>query len=560
MRGNQAIVKMLEEGGVQYIFGLCGDTSLPLYEAFYDLNPKIDYILTRDERSASYMADTYARLSGRVGVCEAPSGGGRLYMVPGLAEANQSSVPVVAFSTDIEDCNQGRGTLTELNADALFQAVTSWANTPTCGENLPRSIREAFRRSTSGGLGAMHISLPLNIQEAEIPDGEVYIDPNHSYYPSVRCAPEAAAVRKIAQLLVESRSPVLVAGAGVIRSEAWSELQILVDFLGCPVATSISGKGAISEKHPLSLGVIGSNGGLAYRHEIVNSSDLVFFIGCRAGSVTTNKWTIPKSGSARVIQMDVDPNVIGSNYKTAASMTSDAKLGLAALNEEVENILKGRKIQKIDFEFIKKKREGFLSKNKELFHSSESPIRPERFLTELFKVMPEDSVVITDAGTPTPYFAAYYELPHAGRWFVAPRAHGALGYALPAALGAYYARPNNKIIAVMGDGSFGMCAGELETYARLQVPVVLIVLANNCYGWIKAGQKSRGGKYFGVDFSAVDHSKVAEAYGLNSLRVEDPKDLNKALTQAMQSKECVLLEVLVQPLHEAKAPVSKWIA
>jgi len=557
VRVSEALVRMLEQAGVEVIFGLCGDTSLPFYEAL--AGSGLRHVLTRDERSASYMADAYARLSGRVGVCEGPSGGGTTYIIPGLAEANQSSVPLVAFTSDIDLRHRERGSLTELDQDALFRPVTLWTRTPTSAEELPRAVREAFRRAVSGGLGATHLTLPLNVQEGQVPDEEVFIDPSLSRYPAGRTAPRPEAVRQAARLLRESRSPVIVAGAGVIRAEAWPELERLVRLLGCPVATSISGKGAIAETDPLSLGVIGSNGGLAWRHQFVQRADLVFYVGCQAGSVTTDKWTVPRNRSTAVIQLDVDPTHLGRNYEIKEGLLADAKLGLAALVEELEDRLSGRSLAKVDPESIARERAAHLARLDE-FHSEARPIRPERFLTELFKVLPEEALVLADPGTPTPYLAAYYRLPRAGRWFVAPRAHGALGYSLPACLGAHLARPHSRVWSLMGDGSFGISAGELETIARLSPPVVLIVLANSCYGWIKAGQKARGDDYFGVDFSTTDHARVAEAYGLKSRRVEDPGDLAKALAWAAAAQGPVLLDVVVQPLQESKAPVAKWIA
>jgi acetolactate synthase-1/2/3 large subunit len=194
------------------------------------------------------------------------------------------------------------------------------------------------------------------------------------------------------------------------------------------------------------------------------------------------------------------------------------------------------------------------------FTSNVMPIRPERFVTELVNVLPVNTLVITDPGTPTPYMAAYYRLPKAGRWFVAPRAHGALGYSLPAVVGAHFARAGHRVVGIMGDGSFAISAGELETIARLNIPVVLIVLTNSGFGWVKAGQKATGGHYFGVDFSTTDHAKVALAYGIKAERVEDPADLNRVLGRAMSFQGPVLVDVVVQPLEEANAPVSKWVA
>jgi len=559
MKGSQAVIRMLEQIGVEVVFGLCGDTSLPLYEAFWGIKSGIKHILTRDERSASFMADAYARFSGRVGVCEGPSGGGVIYIMPGVAEANQSSVPLVSITTDIDLRDRDRGTLTELDQDALFRPITVWTKTPVEGRQLPGVVREAFRWANSGRLGATHICLPINIQEADVADGDVYINPCYAAYPAVRTAPEPGPVGRTADLLLESKSPVVVAGAGVIRSEAWPELKQLAELLGGPVATSISGKGALAETHPYSLGVIGSNGGLAYRHEFIKSADLVFYIGCHTGSVTTNKWTLPADRSVKVIQLDVDPNHIGINFQLVEGVVADAKLGLAALVEEIADRLGGGKADKTDPSLISRKRQAHMLAVED-FTSNVIPIRPERFVTELVKVLPVNTLVITDPGTPTPYMAAYYQLPKAGRWFVAPRAHGALGYSLPAVVGAYFARAGHRVVGIMGDGSFAISAGELETIARLNIPVVLIVLTNSGFGWVKAGQKATGGHYFGVDFSTTDHAKVALAYGIKAERVEDPADLNRVLRRAMSSQGPVLVDVVVQPLEEANSPVSKWVA
>jgi len=558
MRGQEAIIRLLEQAGVEVVFGLCGDTSLPYYEAFYDLKPNIKHVLTRDERSAGYMADAYARLSGRVGVCEGPSGGGATYIIPGVAEANQSSVPLVCLTSDIDSRHRWRGTLTEIDQDALFAPITVWTKTPTSGIELPRAFRDAFQRATTGSLGATHIGLPFNVQEAEIPDEEVHINSRYSRYPADRVAPAAEALKRAARALVDSKMPLIVAGAGVIRSEAWPELKSLVDLLQCPVATSISGKGSIAETDPYALGVIGSNGGMPYRHDMVNSADLIFFVGCRCGSVPTEKWTLPANKNIDIIQLDIDPAVIGLNYKVAYPVVADAKMGLAAMVESVADLLGGKSAHKLDPEVIPRLHKECLAGIDE-FQSDATPIRPERFVAELSSLMPEDGIIVADPGTPTPYLAAYYQLPRAGRWFVANRAHGALGYSLPAAVGAHYARPNNKVVAVMGDGSFGFASGELETISRLQVPVVLIVLSNSIYGWIKAGQKVMGGKYFSVDFSTSDHSRIARAYGIDAQRVDQPAELKAALKRALTVDGPTLLDVVVQPLHESKAPVSKWV-
>jgi acetolactate synthase-1/2/3 large subunit len=182
-------------------------------------------------------------------------------------------------------------------------------------------------------------------------------------------------------------------------------------------------------------------------------------------------------------------------------------------------------------------------------------------VAELQKVLGKDAIVVADPGTPCPYFSAFYQVRGSGRRYFSNRAHGALGYALAASIGAHFARPKVKTVAVMGDGSFGMCVGELETAVRLKLPITFVVLSNAVYGWIKAGQKTGyGERYFSVDFGVTDHAKVAEAFGVKAFRVFDPTKLSGVLKEALNSNEPTLVDIVCQPLHEARAPVSEWVA
>lgn len=559
MTGSEALVSLLAQAGVEVIFGLCGDTSLPFYEAMRQDNKGMTHIITRDERSASYMAEAYARLTGRVGVCEGPSGGGVTYIAPGLAEADLSSVPVLGITSDIDIRQRGRGTLTELDQDAFFAPITTWTKTPSHSEELPWTVREAFRLATTGAMGATHLGLALNVQEGQVPEADVHLDARYGRYPADRPGPDPEAVAEAADKLYNAQRPVIIAGAGVIRSAAWDEVTALAELIGCPVATSISGKGAIAETHPLALGVIGSNGGLDYRHKVVQEADLIFYVGCRAGSVTTVKWTLPAVDGPEIIQLDIAGAHIGRSYKVATAMVADAKLGLAALSDALAAKTGGKSLERTDPAVLAAAREEALAARTE-FDSDERPIRPERVMAALSKVLPDNAVLITDPGTPTPYLAAFYRLPRAGRWFIAPRAHGALGYALPAVIGGSFARPDSPILGFMGDGSFAISAGELETIARLNRPLTLVVFRNACYGWVKAGQRADGEKYYGVDFSTSNHAKIAAAYGIKSWTVEDPAQLEDTFKAALANSGPGLIEIVSQPLHEANAPVSKWVA
>jgi acetolactate synthase-1/2/3 large subunit len=300
--------------------------------------------------------------------------------------------------------------------------------------------------------------------------------------------------------------------------------------------------------------VVGSNGGTPETRAVVDAADLVIFVGCRAGSVTTERWRHPAPGRAKIIHIDVDPAVPGANYRVDVPLIGDARLCLAMLNEAVAASSR-------DLSHVEKQKRIKFSKFDALAASEDTPIKPERVVAELQKTLDKDAIVVADPGTPCPYLSAYYVVRGMGRRYFSNRAHGALGYALAAAIGAHFARPKVKTVAVMGDGSFGMCVGELETAVRLKLPITFVVLSNAVYGWIKAGQKSGYDKrYFSVDFGVTDHAKVAEAFGVRAFRVFQPENLRQVLKEAFACGGPSLVDIVCQPLHEARAPVSEWVA
>jgi len=248
--------------------------------------------------------------------------------------------------------------------------------------------------------------------------------------------------------------------------------------------------------------------------------------------------------------------VIGANFQTEAGVVGDARLALAALAASVS-----RRDPAEAIAMVARARAEKEAAYRPLALSDERPIKPERLVAELAAVLDDDAVIVADPGTPCPYFSAFYPKRRAGRWFITNRAHGALGYSLPGAVGAWYGRPSSKVVAVMGDGSFGFSCGEMETIVRNRVPVTMVVVSNAVYGWIKAGQKTAyDGRYFSVDFNRTDHAAVAAAFGVRSWRVEDPAELRQTLRAAIAHGGPTLVDVVCQPLNEARAPVSEWVA
>ncbi len=533
LTGAEGLVKLLDQHKVKYIFGLCGDTSLPFYDALYRLNHSIKHVLTRDERSASYMADAYARVTGKVGVCEGPSGGGATYIIPGIVEANESSISVISITSDVPTTSIGHFPLTELNQKELFKPLTKWNEILNNPKKLGYNIRKAFKMSTSGRPGACHLSFPFDVQTAEISGEDIWVNEKYCKFPSDSIKPDPKKIDLIAKEISKAKNPIIICGGAIKNSFAEKELKKLVEKLNIVLATSVTGKGTLEDVHPNSLGVVGSNGGSLYTREVLQRSDLVIFIGCRAGSVTTEKWQYPSSKS-KIIHID---------------------LSLIHIKKIKKNNFNGNKIVKAA------KRKKFTEFNK-LCKEEKGLIKPERIVKEINNAMPDNAYIVVDPGTPCPYFSAYYNFKKSGRYFITNRAHGALGYALPASIGVQIGKPKNKVVSVMGDGSFGFAVGELETAKRLKLPIIFVVISNSVYGWIKAGQKSSFNKrYYSVDFSRTDHAKVASSYGVKAWTVKKPNDLKKIISNAIKyEKGPCLIDIISQPLEEAKAPVSEWIA
>ena len=563
LTGAEAAVRMLQAHGVQHVFGLCGDTSLPFYDALARLDHGMTHVLTRDERSAAYMADAYARISGRPGVCEGPSGGGATYLLPGVIEANESSVALLAITSDIPVTARGRYPLTELDQTALYRPLTKWNTVLDHVGAIPHAFRTAFRAITTGRPGAAHIGLPYDLQKQVLPiddpQAAIWADPALARFPAYRTGPDPDLVRDAAGLLLRARRPVLVCGGGAIVSGATACVRQLAEWLDAPVCSTVSGHGVIPDNHPLAVGVVGANGGTDETRDVLADGDLVVFIGCRAGSTTTEHGTVP-ARDVPVIHIDVDPMVVGGNYRAAVGLVGDARLCLDALLAALRVHGTARDpashaAQRIAASIAAKR-----ARFETLARCEGTPIRPERVLASLQAVLPADAIVVADPGTPCPYFSGHFRFDHPGRQFITNRAHGALGFALSAAIGAQIAAPDRRVVAAMGDGSFGFAVGELETVVRLDLPIVYVVFSNASFGWIKASQKSGyGERYFSVDFTRSDHARIAEAYGLKTWTVRDPADLDATFAAALRHEGPTLIDVIAQPLEQSAVPVSRWM-
>jgi acetolactate synthase-1/2/3 large subunit len=556
--GGQLVVEMLKAYNVRYVFGVPGDTSLAFYNALCEARGKINHILARDERSAAFMADVYARVSFRPGVCEGPSGAGATYLASGLAEAHASSIPLVALTSDTPVADEGRNVLTALDQPALFAPITKWRTLVKQTEQIPDAMRQAFCAATSGRPGAAQLTLPSDVLAGKASPLLLQAEVPCRCYPAYRTRPDPSAVEQAAELLVQAEQPVIVAGGGAVTSGAWEELTALAETLGAAVGTSICGKGAISEYHPLSLGVIGDNGGRPYANAMLRAADLILYVGCKTDSVTTERWSLPPRHTKRtIVHLDVDPGEVARNYPAAVGLVGDAKLGLVDLLAAVQD--KGGTLRPQALGHKAEEVAAFWADFEAKAAASTVPIKPQRVIQSLARLLPAGSIVIADAGTPTPFTAAYLRS-EAGRKVIIPRGHGGLGYAIPGVVGAKLAQPEATVVGLMGDGSFGMSAGELETIARLGLPVTIIQFNNACFGWIKTLQHLyQDGRYFGVDFAAdTDHVAIARAFGLQGIRIEDPRAVEPVLREVLAAERPTFVDILTECETSELPPVSKW--
>ena len=561
MNTAQVLVELLKEYRVEHIFGVPGDTTMVLYDALYAARGEITHIMARDERSAAFMADAYARLSYKPGITEAPSGGGATYVIPGVAEATGSSVPMIVFTSDVPITDEGKGTLTAIDQQRLLQAATKWSAVVKRPQMLPDIVRKAFRAATSGRGGAAHIVLPEDVLMEDAPPSAIYAEPACRRYPSYRTQASGASLAGMLDALLAAQRPMIVAGGGAVLSGAWDEITRLAETLHIPVATTINGKGSINEMHAWSVGVIGGNGGRPYANQLMAEADCILYLGTKVNSLVTLKGTIPAPGqSVTVLQLDVDPNELGNNVPATIAACGDLKESLAALLEMANQHITSVPQRQWSAQTLEQRAAPFWAEVAAHAAQNDVPISPQRVIDTLWRHTPDDVVVVADPGTMTPFTAAQFRMRRAGRSIVIPRAHGGLGYALPATVGAAFARPRERIVGLVGDGSFGMSGTELATIASLRLPITTILFNNGSFGWIKMLQRLYyGERYLGVDFTGkMDAVAIAEAFGIRGVRITYPDQLGPAIDDALSGNEPVFIDVPTKSELEEVPPVHAW--
>ena len=502
----------------------------------------ITRVITHGEKAAAYMADGYARASGRVGVCMAQSVGAA-NLAAGLQDAYLGLSPVVAITGHRPPMQMYRNAYQEIDHVQPFSAVTKYSAVVDTVEQLPHLMRQAFREATSGATGPVHLDLQGNagdaIADAEA-DLELIIEADFLSRPAFRPEPEPQRVRDAAQVLAGARRPVIVAGGGVTASGAQREIVELAEMLSIPVATSLNAKGTIAEDHPLSVGVVGSYSRWP-ANRVVSEADMVLFVGSHTGTQVTLDWTIPAMGTP-VIQIDIDPSELGRNYPTTVGLQGDAKASVRRLIEASEPT-GGREEW---LERAKQLVQEWKDEVAPLYGSDAVPIRPERLCAELTKSLPSDAILMADTGHAGIWTGSMVDLKHPDQSYL--RAAGSLGWGLPAALGAKCGAPDRPVICWTGDGGFWYHIGELETAARYNINAVILVNDNGALNQNKRGddrayQGQPGDPSELYGFMGLDLAKIAESMGCFGIRVDRPGDIESAIEQALASGKPAVIDV-----------------
>jgi acetolactate synthase-1/2/3 large subunit len=511
-------------------------------------------IVTHGEKAAAYMADGYARAANRPGVCFAQSVGAA-NLAAGLQDPYLAMSPVIALTGRKTPMEQQKNAYQEIEHSKPFASVTKFSAYVERVEQLPYLLRQAFREATSGTPMPVHLDLQgmtANVIMQTEGDLELVVEASFTRRPAFRPEASPDTVLRAAQRLSMAQRPVIVAGGGVTSSQAEQEVVELAEMLSIPVATSLNAKGAITDNHPLSVGVVGSYSRWC-ANRVVAEADLVIFIGSHTGSQVTNEWRIPAEGTP-VIQIDIDPSELGRSYPNEVSLHGDAKATLRKLIEALEPI-GGRKdwVSRAQ-ELVKDWREEVAPRS----NSDAVPIIPERLCNELTKFLPEDSILVSDTGHAGIWTGSMVDLNHPGQGYI--RCAGSLGWGLPGAIGVKCAAPDRPVVCFTGDGGLWYHIGELETAVRYNIPVITVVNNNRGLMQNKRGDDRGYANVDGADsselwqFNDVDLAKVAESMGALGIRVDRPGDIQSALGQALASGRPAVIDVVTDPL-DSESPV-----
>jgi len=531
--GAKALVKALEREKVEVIFGIPGGATIPFYDELYDSS--IRHILVRHEQVAAHAADGYARASGNVGVCCATSGPGATNLTTGIANAHMDSVPIVALTGQVPTAMIGKDAFQEADTVGITMPITKHNFQLRSVEEIPTVIKMAFKIAKTGRPGPVLIDIPKDVQEKE---GEVTFPKDvviPGYKPTIKG--NINQIKRAAKLIVNAERPIIMAGGGVILSDASQELKTLAEMFFIPVVTTLMGKGCFPETHPLALGCIGMHGRKVANYAI-NDSDLIIAVGCRFSDRSTGAVSL-FAPEAKIIHIDIDPAEIGKNVRADLPIVGDAKSVLT----DLISCLKGIRKEKTEWA---KKVEKFKKEFAPFMDYDQVPMHPARVMKEITKVLSSDDIITTEVGQ-CQMWASHFLPREKPRTFLSSGGLGTMGFGFPAALGAKVAKPETNVIDIAGDGSFLMVCQDLATAVEEKIPVVVAVLDNRYLGMVRQWQELFFDRRYSSTFlgEIPDFVKLAEAFDARGIRVTKPEEVAPAVKEGFESDKVTVLDIIV---------------
>jgi acetolactate synthase-1/2/3 large subunit len=552
-----AMMAAFRRHGVDTLIGQNAPTRLFLLGKDYGIRT----IGIRTEKAGAIMADGYARIARKIPVVTSIAGPGAALLVPGLGEAYKASIPLLAVVQDVPRSQTDKNPAQEFDHVPLFQSCAKFVRRVDRADRVEDYIDMAVAAATSGRPGPAVLLMPADIFEDAAPPSDARITAL-GRYPIDRTQADPAAIAAAAALLARAERPVAVIGGGAHTSEAYGELAALSELAVLPMGTTTMGKGTIDETHDLSLGVVGyvmgkRSASRAYR-DLVKRADVVLLVGNRTNQNGTDSWTL-FAPDARFIHLDIDPVEVGRNYEATVRLVGDAKLTLAALNQALKSQdLSKRKATRASLAAeIARGRAAFTKDSADIVGSDRKPVRPERVMAELAKRLTPETIVVADASYSTVWAINFLRTTRAGQRILTPRGLAGIGWGFPMALGAKLAAPDRQVVYLGGDGAFAYNWAEMETARRMGITITAIVLNNQVLGYEKDAEDIHFGAHAeGCEFAPVDHAAIARACGWTGVRVENPADIAKALSDAAKASGPTLIDVISDP--NAAPPITAY--
>ena len=531
MKGSELLIKKLKENGTTTIFGYPGGVLLPFYDALCESN--IHHILVRHEQAAVHAADGYSRASGKVGVCLATSGPGATNITTGIATANMDSSPLIALTGQVATGLIGKDVFQEVDTLGITMPISKHNYQPRSGEKIAEYVDKAFYIASTGRPGPVVIDLPNNVLKEEVNLEDINPDiQTPGYKPTTKG--NIKQIKKAIEIINDSKKPLIIAGGGVILSNASNELLKFATLTNIPVATTLMGKGSIPEDDELSLGLLGMHG-LESTNHAVTDCDCLIVIGCRFSDRTTGN-VAEFAPNATKIQIDVDPAEIGKNVQINLPIVGDAK---KILRELIVEITKTNNTEWTSDVIAKNQ----AYKPKMSFDTL--PLKPQETIKEIMDAITPETIVTTDVGQNQMWMAHYYKTKNP-RTFISSGGLGTMGFGLPAAIGAQVAKPEENVLAVVGDGGFQMVSQELATIKENNLPIVVCILNNRYLGMVTQLQKLFNEHVYATKLAETpDFVKLAQAYGVNGEYVEKPGELKETIENALKSREATVIDIVI---------------